>query len=543
MRADFAQLSGLLAPRRRGSAEVFRVYTPAVPESKSNLDRLCDLVRGQHGCIWIPTFEEDYALQLVHDAALKLGRGVWTWSVIRGVQDASLAGASPETGTENPIVGLAALARAADKADQSAGLGGGNGPLLVCMDLVPHLGDERVLRLLRETVARVAARGASLVLIDHRPDLPPVLSAEAARLELALPGRDELHQIIKSTLQWAHRGKPVSVNLSRRELDTMLRNLAGLTRRQARQVVIDAVNEDRRFDASDINRVMAIKRQAVTAGGLLEYVKSPVDLSRIGGMRRLKQWLADREHALDEGAAEKGLVPPRGLLVLGVQGAGKSLCAKAIATAWHRPLLRLDAGALYDKFIGESEKRLRDALNQAEAMAPVILWIDEIEKAFAGASSQSSDGGLSRRMFGALLTWMQEHRSPVFLVATANDISALPPELLRKGRFDEIFFVDLPGRAAREQIVKIHLKRRKRDLAKFDVARLVEATAGYSGAEIEQTIIMGLYAAFGAGREVTTEDILEAAKASPPLSRTRAEQIQELRAWGKERCRPADVVE
>lgn len=519
---------------------MIRVYTPAVPESKSNLDRLCDLVRGQHGCIWIPTFEEDYALQLVHDAALKLGRGVWTWSVIRGVQDARLAGASPETGTENPIVGLAALARAADKADQSAGLGGGDGPLLVCMDLVPHLGDERVLRLLRETIARVAARGASLVLIDHRPDLPPVLSAEAARLELALPGRDELHQIIRSTLQWAHRGKAVSVNLSRRELDTMLRNLAGLTRRQARQVVIDAVNEDRRFDASDINRVMAIKRQAVTAGGLLEYVKSPVDLSRIGGMRRLKQWLADREHALDEGAAEKGLVPPRGLLVLGVQGAGKSLCAKAIATAWQRPLLRMDVGALYDRYIGESERRLRDALRQAEAMAPIVLWIDEIEKAFASAASTSTDGGLSRRMFGSLLTWMQEHRAPVFVVATANDIEALPPELLRKGRFDEIFFVDLPCAEAREEIFRIHLAKRNRDPARFDVGALAAGTEGYSGAEIEQAVIAALHRAHARREDLTTQLLLQTAAASPPLSVTMRERVEDLRQWARGRCVPAD---
>lgn len=511
-----------------------------MPDAANNLDRLCDLIRGQHGCIWIPTFEEDYAQQLVHDAALRLGRGVWTWSVIRGVQDAKLAGASPETGTENPIVGLATLARAAEKADQSAGLGGTNGPLLVCMDLVPHLSDERVLRLLRETIHRVAARGATVVLIDHKPELPPVLSADAARLELALPTRDELHQIVKNTLQWAHRGTPVRVNLSRRELDTMLRNLAGLSRRQARQVVIDAVSEDRKFDASDINRVMAIKRQAVTAGGLLEYVKSPVDLSRIGGMRKLKQWLADREHALDEGAAEKGLVPPRGLLVLGVQGAGKSLCAKAIATAWQRPLLRMDVGALYDRYIGESERRLREALRQAEAMSPIVLWIDEIEKAFASAASVSTDGGLSRRMFGSLLTWMQEHRAPVFVVATANDIEALPPELLRKGRFDEIFFVDLPCAEAREEIFRIHLEKRRRDPKNFNLKLLAAGTEGYSGAEIEQAIIAALHRAHARNEELTTDLLIETAAGSPPLAVTMRERVEALRAWARGRCVQAD---
>ncbi len=226
--------------------------------------------------------------------------------------------------------------------------------------------------------------------------------------------------------------------------------------------------------------------------------------------------------------------------MLGVQGAGKSLSAKAVATAWQRPLLRMDVGALYDKYIGESERRLRDALKQAERMAPIILWIDEIEKAFASAASQSSDGGLSKRMFGALLTWMQERTEPVFLIATANDIEALPPELLRKGRFDEIFFVDLPSLEARSAIVEIHLKKRRRDPAKFDIAVLAAASDGFSGAEIEQAIISAMHEAFAAKTELTTEHIVEAMKSSPPLSVTMAEKVQWLRQWAQQRCVPAE---
>jgi SpoVK/Ycf46/Vps4 family AAA+-type ATPase len=226
--------------------------------------------------------------------------------------------------------------------------------------------------------------------------------------------------------------------------------------------------------------------------------------------------------------------------MLGVQGAGKSLSAKAVATAWQRPLLRLDAGALYDKFIGESERRLRDALRQAERMAPVILWIDEIEKAFASAAAQSSDGGLSKRMFGALLTWMQERTAPVFLIATANDIEALPPELLRKGRFDEIFFVDLPVSEARRAIFAIHLKKRGRDVGKFDLDALAAASDGFSGAEIEQAVIAGMHEAFAARTEVTTGHVLEALKGSPPLSVTMAERVADLRAWARGRCVGAD---
>ncbi|MEL7238614.1 MAG: AAA family ATPase, partial [Planctomycetota bacterium] len=221
-------------------------------------------------------------------------------------------------------------------------------------------------------------------------------------------------------------------------------------------------------------------------------------------------------------------------------GAGKSLASKAVATAWKRPLLRMDVGALYDKYIGQSERQLREALRQAEMMSPCILWIDEIEKAFAGAASQSTDGGLSRRMFGALLTWMQEHREPVFLIATANDVSALPPELLRKGRFDEIFFVDLPDAAAREMIFGIHLRKRERKLDSFDLRKLAKEADGFSGAEIEQAIVSGLYAAYADRREMTQDDIVKALRTSPPLSVTRREHIEELRAWAKDRCVPAD---
>jgi SpoVK/Ycf46/Vps4 family AAA+-type ATPase len=226
--------------------------------------------------------------------------------------------------------------------------------------------------------------------------------------------------------------------------------------------------------------------------------------------------------------------------MLGVQGAGKSLSAKAVATAWQRPLLRMDVGALYDRYIGESERRLREAFRQAEMMAPIILWIDEIEKAFASAASHSADGGLSKRMFGSLLTWMQEHKAPVFLIATANDIEALPPELLRKGRFDEIFFVDLPDSDARRMIFSIHLARRKQDVSKFDLERLAQSGEGFSGAEIEQAIVSAMHNAFARRVQLTTELIIDGLQTSPPLSVTMAEKVESLRRWAEGRCVPAD---
>jgi SpoVK/Ycf46/Vps4 family AAA+-type ATPase len=319
-------------------------------------------------------------------------------------------------------------------------------------------------------------------------------------------------------------------------MDTIVRNLRGLTRHQAEQIILDTVVEDRRFDDNDINTVFASKRRMIQRGGLLEYIETPLDLSEIGGMKYLKKWLIQRKNAFSEEAEAFGLRAPRGVLMLGVQGAGKSLCAKAIATAWHQPLLRLDPGVLYASYIGESERNLREALKQTESMSPVVLWIDEIEKGFASAASQSVDGGLSKRLFGTLLTWMQEHPKPVFVIATANDITALPPELLRKGRFDEIFFVDLPTRAVRKQIFAIHLRKRRRDPERFDLAALSNASEGYSGAEIEQAVISALHEAYAEKDDLNTDRILTALKTSPPLSVTMAESVQYLRAWARDRC-------
>ena len=265
------------------------------------------------------------------------------------------------------------------------------------------------------------------------------------------------------------------------------------------------------LDGSDLPRIVDAKRNRLGTTGCLEPIVADVSPDEIGGLKNLKRWLNLRHGGFTSPTArEFGLDPPRGMLLLGVQGCGKSLCAKVVASAWRMPLVRMDPGVLYQKFIGESEARLREALQQAESMAPAVLWIDEIEKAFASASSDSADGGLSQRMFGTLLSWMQDHRHRVFLIATANNITQLPPELMRKGRFDEIFFVDLPGPEEREAIFSIHLRKRRRDKSKFDMAQLVAASEGFTGAEIEQAVVSGLYAAFAEKAECATEHILAA---------------------------------
>ena len=499
-------------------------------ESKlSDVERFERLLKAGHALVSIVTPEESEARSIVTRAAAAAGAHLWEWSLLDGVRDAGSPDGKPIGETENPAAGWYWLSK--------QGLPAVN----LLLDPAAHCEDAHALRALRRLVDRARETGATVVMLDHTAPKPGVLRAHATPFELNLPDDEEVEQIIRRTLKALHRQSPIEIELSGPDYKMIVKNLRGLPTRQAEQVIRDVVSEDRTLNGQDLNRIMALKRQLVAGEGVLEYVESPASLDQIGGLDRLKQWLSERERAFDDDASSYGLTPPRGVLLLGVQGAGKSLCAKAIATAWNRPLLRLDPGALYDRYVGESERRLRSAFRQAEAMAPIVLWIDEIEKGFASAAAQSTDGGLSQRMFGALLTWMQDHTEPVFLVATANNIDALPPELLRKGRFDEIFFVDLPGDAARRMIFEIHLRKRKRDPKKFDLDRLVEASAGFSGAEIEQAVVSALHGSYAQKQaDPTTESIVACLEESPPLSVTMAEKVAKLRAWASERCVPAE---
>ena len=493
----------------------------------SDAKKLKLLIDAGHPCISIETHEEEHALAVIHDAISGRLERVWEWSCVRGVNAGALE--TPET-VDNTLNAAAALCHMA-RVDEPC--------WFVAFDLLDHLDDASTRRALRELITRFRNVNSTMFLIDGPRDLPPALQGEVARLELSLPDAAEIELIVRNTLTKLHRRDGIDIEVTRGNFRTIIRNLSGLTRRQVEQVIVDACVDDGRFDREDINSILAGKRQRLHQGGLLEYVEAPLDLGEIGGLASLKQWLKQRERALTDQAADFGLHPPRGVLLLGVQGAGKSMSAKAIATAWNRPLLRLDPGSLYDRYVGESERRLRAALHQVEVMAPIVVWIDEIEKGFASAAAHNIDGGLSQRMFGTLLTWMQDHTAPVFLVATANNIDALPPELLRKGRFDEIFFVDLPSADVRKQIFAIHLRKRGRDPESFDLAALATASDGYSGAEIEQAVVAALHAAFAAGTDLDTEGVLRAVVHSPPLSVTMAESVARLREWARDRCVPA----
>jgi len=372
--------------------------------------------------------------------------------------------------------------------------------------------------------------------------LPPEVRRLTVPFDVGWPDEDELTEVVRKTFTEAKRRSLVDLqaNLTKREMEQLVQTLRGLTAEEAARIVAGVIHDDNVLDGSDLPRVVDAKRNRLGTMGCLESIMADVGPEDIGGLRNLKEWLALRRGGFTSRAREFGLDPPRGILLLGVQGCGKSLCAKVVASAWRMPLLRMDPGVLYQKFIGESEARLREALEQAESMAPVVLWIDEIEKAFASASAESADGGLSQRMFGTLLSWMQDHRHPIFMVATANNIAQLPPELMRKGRFDEIFFVDLPGAADRQSIFTVHLRRRHREPRHFDMPRLVEASEGFSGAEIEQAIVAGMYAAFSESAEFITEHMLTAMRATQPLSVLMRERVEHLRVWARGRCVPAD---
>lgn len=515
-----------------------------------NIERLKKFVQSRHACVRVVTHEESDVIELALAVAHELSLQVLAWSVTDGVRVMSGVEEPGVPNTSNPAQGLRWIRQGVRKPT-----------MIVLRDLGEQLRDSVNLRAFRDLVeavrggalgvgygdgaARTGAPARSFILmVDHSADVPAVVLSESALYEPRAPSDEDLRAIIKSAVRNVAsdgRGR-IELKLPGGEeafLDALVQNLRGLTRRQARQLVTEIVAVDRTLSEDDLAQVQRGKRALLSGAGVLEFVEAPTSMDRIGGLTHLKKWLAHRELSFGEAAREYGLVPPRGVLLLGVQGAGKSLASKAIATAWKRPLMRLDPGALFDKYIGETERKLRDALAQAEAMSPVVLWIDEIEKGFASAAAESTDGGVGRRMFGTLLTWMQEHRAPVFLVATANDIAALPPELLRKGRFDEIFFVDLPDAGAREAIWRIHLTARKRDPSAFDIAALASATEGYSGAEIEQAVLSALHECYATRAEPSTDRFIAAARASPPLSATKREALASLRRWAEGRCVPA----
>ena len=409
--------------------------------------------------------------------------------------------------------------------------------LIVLLDFHPYLSDAVHVRLLKDIALTYSRHQSTVMIVGHALQLPEELQPYTAKFCLPLPSLDELRGIVlEVAADWGAAHGRRDVQTTNKALDLLVRNLTGLTATDARRLALKAINNDGVISESELPEVMRAKYELLGRDGVLSFEYETAKFSEIGGMKRLCNWLeVRRDFFLDE--AETHLDPPRGVLLLGVQGCGKSLAAKAAAGILDVPLLRLDFGVLYNKYYGETERNLRKAFETAEVMSQCVLWLDEIEK---GVAVQDDDDGLSRRILGTFLTWMSERKKPVFIMATANDIMRLPPELVRKGRFDEIFFVDLPSPESRRIIFEIHLRKRSLDPAQFNLTGLVKAAEGFSGSEIEQAIVSAMYMAHAQCHTLTQQDLLDEIRQTRPLSVVMAEKVEATREWAASRTVPCD---
>ncbi|MEM7593212.1 MAG: AAA family ATPase [Cyanobacteria bacterium P01_A01_bin.83] len=471
------------------------------------------LLRACYPLIYLPTKEEERAEKAIALATEKLAnRNLFIWDFVNGYQE------NPNNagfGRRNPLQALEFITKMPSKA----------GGVFILRDFQRFLDDTAVSRELRNVARSLKSQPKNIVIIAPQVQIPEELSEVITVVEFALPTAPEIKTEIERLIA------VTEPNLSEQLLDEVVRAAQGLSLERIRRVLTRAIATNGKLEPDDVELILEEKRQSIRQTQILDYYPATEQISDIGGLDNLKNWLLRRGGAFSEQARAYGLPNPRGLLLVGIQGTGKSLTAKAIAHHWHLPLLRLDVGRLFAGLVGESESRTRQTIELAEALAPCILWIDEIDKGFAGLDGKG-DSGTTSRVFGTFITWLAEKKTPVFVVATANNIRALPPEMLRKGRFDEIFFVGLPNQTEREAIFRVHLaKLRPHNLGNYDVKRLAYETPDFSGAEIEQTIIEAMHIGFSQNRDFSTDDILEAASQIVPLAKTAQEQIEFLQQW------------
>lgn len=490
-------------------------------------DELVTYIRARYTLIYLLSVEEQRVVDDLERFAEQEGKHLVRWSQARG---AIGPGVEPGAARGDPIGILEAVASMEDNT------------LVVLLDFHPFLGDASVIRQLREVGRELEATSKTLLLLSPVLTLPAELVKEMVVVDFPLPD----FAMLAETFEQITEALPadIKVIISPPEVEKLLHSAQGLTLKEFSNVLAKTLVTRGRIDREAIDVVNSEKRQIIRKSGILDYYPAAESFGSIGGLENLKRWLISRSRAFSEAAREFGLPWPRGILIVGVQGCGKSLTAKAVAQQWRLPLLKLDLGRLFGGLVGSSEQNMRQAIQLAESTAPGVLWIDEIEKGLSGlGSSNLTDGGTTARVIGTFLTWMQEKTQPVFVIATSNDISALPPELLRKGRFDEIFFVDLPTRSEREVIFQIHIERRGRAAADHDLAALAADSRGYSGAEIEEVVVAGLFRAFEQGEDLSTDHMLAATKATVPLSVVMEEKITSLREWARMRTRMASAEE
>ena len=492
----------------------------------SDFEQLKGLLASKVAIVLIESHEEAKVLEMFERFCRLNEQPLWKWSVTEGLRRTIGVEAAYNT------LRIEDALRHIDKSPANG--------IFVFLDAHKFVEDPVVLRQIRDIVGRNEWTHRMLVFLSPRMTVPEELSRLTARFHPSLPDAKRVGEILSEEARRYRESTGEQVKATREALNVLVQHLGGLTEEDVRRLARMAIRDDGAITAADIAAILKAKHEMLGAGAALALEAGVPDIDQLGGLASLKRWLKVRREIFMNPSAGSPLPAPKGMLLLGVQGAGKSLAAKCVAGAWQLPLFRMDFGALYQKFHGETERNIREALAVADAMSPCVLWMDEIEKGIAADAGSEADGGVSRRVLGTLLTWMNERASRVFLVATANDISRLPPELLRKGRFDEIFFVDLPQAGAREEILRIHLRRNKQDPAAFDLARLAAAADGFSGAEIEQAIVAALYEAHAEKKPLGTEAVALEVKRTRPLSVVMAEKVAELRAWARERAVPAD---
>ncbi len=480
------------------------------------------LIRSHHALIHVQSSEPERAATLVQWVADKLRLPYVSWAPGRGFSRVDVP-TQPVPGGESAQECLSHILNA--RGETVYHLHG----------FASLLTEPAHVHMLTQIAHKLSEHRGAIVITDEELDLPPALRRFVTRMKLSAPKQTEYYDFVRRLLRDLRSRMPIEVAMSSEEVSQLLAQLQGLTLFEVKKVVTRAIVEERRFDKQVIKHVAQAKKEIIERSGVLEYFATDDRLSDIAGLDHLKAWLAERKVAFThpDHAKSYGLTAPRGLLLLGVQGCGKSLCAKAIAHEWQLPLIRLDPSTLYQKYFGETEKNLKRAIDTAESMAPIVLWIDEMEKAFG--HGDDNDSGTGQRVFGTFLSWMQEKQDGVFVIATSNDIERLPPELVRKGRFDEIFFVDLPSTETRAAIFSVHLARRGRDPKDFDLGLLAERTHGFSGSEIEQVVIASLYTCFATHKKLTTDALLNSIDRTIPLSVTAAEKIHALRTWAQSR--------
>ena len=498
-------------------------------------DELEVLIRARYPIIYVLTWEEERVEKVLAEIATARNKKFNVWTYTQGIvkYGAELQRTKSGTGTTtDPLMALDAVLQHVEPA------------IYLFKDFHPFTEENRanlaVIRRLKDVAYHLRDTYKTIVIVAPVMRIAPELDKDITLVEFRPPDVKDFSKLLDRIIDDLKDKPHIKINLDAAGRERLTHAALGLTLKEAENVFAKTLVLDGTIDADDINIIFSEKQQIIRKSGLLEYFATEEQFSHVAGMDNLKQWLVKRTTAFTERAADFGLPSPRGLLLLGVQGCGKSLCAKAVASLWKLPLLRFDVGRMFGSLVGSSEDNIRRAIQTAESVAPAILWVDEIDKAFAGSvGSGGSDGGTAQRVFGTFLTWLSDKTAAVFVIATANDISQLPPELLRKGRLDEIFFVDLPSEAERKDIFAIHIEKRGRSVGTFDLDMLAHHSDGFSGAEIEQAIVSGLFDAFSADGELDTPTLMNSLAETVPLSKTMSEDLNRLRTWAQGRARPA----